>query len=376
MDGIINSPEMTGSENLQRAITPEGPQNKESLANQKFKYTLVFGQGPVQEDQKIPQSGREGLNFYSRLTALSAAEMLKQGITEKVILSGGQTGARAGTLEAKTEAELMADVIRRQLTSRSKDLNYYIANGKEIPLKDASGNNRSKIDVDGDVEDAYKDTILIENQAKDTLQNFSFILNKYLDQESNPDSSVALLGIGFHAHDTYSGAGIGRLEILADIFDIKGAVYSAEDILKELVIEKRTDSSYVGTRMGFLVETADSHAISELKSRQEKVLVEGLKYGDWIRVVGFLKNPERARTMILQNTYVIYELEKQFGLTKDQVAAASFNDIFDLVGKLKVRSVENYAIIKQAVFDTFEAMSKREGIDYIGKYGKGTIPGR
>lgn len=373
MDGSTNSPEITAPE---KSIAVEGLHNKESLVNQRFKFTLVFGQGPVQEAQKIPESGREGLNFYSRLTALSAAEMLKKGITEKVILSGGQTGARAGTPEAKTEAELMADIIRRKLTKVSKDANYYVANGKEIPLKDASGENRSRIDVDKDIEEAYKDKILIENQAKDTLQNFSYILNKYLDQENNPDFSVALLGIGFHTHDTYSGAGIGRLEILADIFDIKGAVYSAEDILKELVVDKRKESSYVGTEMSSLIKTADSHTVSVLKSRQERVLVEGLKYGDWLRVVSLLENPERIKTMVLQNTYIVSELEKQFGLTKDQVAAMSFSDILDSLGRLKVRGIENYAVIKQAVFDTFEAMSKREGIDYIGKYGKGTIPGR
>lgn len=375
MDGSTNSPEMD-SANLQRPVTPEEPQNKESLANQRFKYTLVFGQGPVQESIKVPNSGREGLNFYSRLTALSAAEMLKQGITEKVILSDGQTGVRAGTPEAKTEAELMADIVRRRLTSVSKDGNYYIANRKEIPLKDASGNNRPKIDVDKDVEDAYRDTILIENQAKDTLENFSFIINKYLGQQSSSDSRIALLGIGFHAYDTYSGVGIGRLEILADIFNIKGAVYSAEDILKELVVETRTDSSYVGTKMGSLIETADSHTISVLKSMQEKVLVEGLKNGDWLRVVSLIENPERSRTMILENTYVTSELEGQFGLTKDQVAVLSFNDVLDLAGKLKVRGVENYAIVKQVVFDAFKAMSGKEGIDYIGKYGKGTIPER
>lgn len=346
----------------------------ESLKNQRFKYTLVFGQGPVQEAQKIPQSGREGLNFYSRLIALSAAQMLKQGITEKVILSGGQTGARAATPDGKTEAELMADIIRRKLTTVSKDGNYYIAQGKKVPLKNISGKTRPKVDVDKDLRDAYKDTILIENESKDTLENFSFILNKYLSEENSQGSRLALLGIGFHAHDTYSGAGIGRLQILADIFNIKGAVYSAEDVLEEIVVSQRSSKSYVKRKMGSLIEISNSHPVSILKSMQERVLVEGLKYGDWLRVVRLLENQERAKEILLKNSYVTSELEKQFGLTRGQITAASFTDILDLLGRLKVRGLENYPIIKQAVFDGLKAMSKEEEINYIGMYGKGEIP--
>lgn len=371
MDGT--SPE-TNDLLVKKPAMVEESSAKESLKTQRFKYTLVFGQGPVQEAQKIPESGREGLNFYSRLTALSAAQMLKQGITEKVILSGGQTGVRAGTPEAKTEAELMADIIRRKLTRVSEDANYYIAQGREIPIKDSSGNSRPKAEIDKDIQDAFKSIILIENQSKDTLQNFSFILNKYLDQQNNPDSRIALLGVGFHAHDTYSGTGIGRLEILSDIFGIKASVYSAEDVLKELVVEGRQDNSYVGKKMDYLIETAQSHPVSLLKSMQERVLVEGLKRGDWIKIVVLLRSQDRAREMLLQDPYVVSELEKQLGLTKDQVTAMSFNDVIDSLGRLKVRGVENYAVIKQAVFNALAAMSEREGIDYIGKYGKGEIP--
>ncbi|MFI5265670.1 MAG: hypothetical protein ACHQT7_02900, partial [Candidatus Levyibacteriota bacterium] len=64
------------------------PLNKESLRGNHFEHVVVFGQGPVQEQDNIPQSGREGLNFYSRMLSLSAAQMLKEGITDKVILTG------------------------------------------------------------------------------------------------------------------------------------------------------------------------------------------------------------------------------------------------------------------------------------------------
>lgn len=351
----------------------EGSPKPESIKGKHFEYTLVFGQGPVQESDSIPQSGREGLNFYSRMTALAASQMLKNGITERVILSGGQTGARAGTPEAKTEAELMADIIRRKLTVLSPNGNSYLANGKEILFSDENGTPKPKAMVDDEITMAFADKILIENEAKDTLQNFSLILNKYIDKPGRDQASMAMLGIGFHAKDTYNGTGVGRLEVLRDIFRIKGAVYSAEEVIKELAVEQGRSSPR--TKLARLTQLAQDHEVSQMKSIQEQLLIEGLRTGEWINAIPTLANEARVRDMITNDDYVREALQKQFGLQKEQILSLNLPQIIDLVKKIEVEGTpEEYGAIKAAIFDVFSQMKDEKGTDYLKLYGKGTIP--
>lgn len=329
----------------------------ELLGGQHFAYTFVFGQGPVQEGERIPAMGREGLNIYSRLTALSAAEMLKAGLTDKVILSGGQTGARAGTNEAKTEAELMADIIRRHIRSGSKEPGTFIANG---------------------VKKNIDNVILIENEAKDTLQNVALILNKHhIDANAN----IAFLGIGFHAHDTLSGAMEGRLEVLADLFGLQATVFSAEGVLRKVTMEQirdadgntepRSRTSFVRNRLNRLTHETLTHPVSILKSQQEAVLVRGLRAGDWLRIAPFLEKRQLMK-MLLRDLYVMQALQEQFVLNEGVIREMDIRDMLDKLKKLKVEGSRGYGEVKDAVFQALDALGKATGNNYLGIYGKAT----
>lgn len=319
----------------------------EQLAHQHFDVTLVFSQGPVQEASRVPEAGRKGLNFYSRLTALAAAEMLDQGITEKVVLSGGETGARAGKEDASTEANLMADVIVRHL-GRGDDTKKFITIGGKKKL--------------------ITDVITRENKAKDSLQNLAFIL-KGLDSSQK----LAFLGIGFHAHDTVSGAGEGRLEVLADLFGIPATVYSAEGILRDLVAKPRADENFVGKELKRLTHESLTHTVSVLKSEQEAILVKGLRAGDWLRIVPFLDDQNMARTMIVRDPYVMRQLQEQLSLDQDTIRGMDFTNLLDALQKLRVEGSKGYGEVKEAVMRALGALSSATGIDYLGRYGKPTF---
>lgn len=354
-------------------VSKEESPKPESIKGKHFEYTLVFGQGPVQESDSVPESGRRGLNFFSRMTALAASQMLKNGITEKVILSGGATGARAGTPEAKTEAELMADIIRKKLTILSQSGNSYIANGKEIPLNYPNGEKKPKAIIDKEIIQAFADKILIENESKDTLENFALILNKYLDKSGQNEASMALLGIGFHAKDTFNGTGIGRLEVLKDIFRIKGTVYSTEEVINELLVKQ--DRTSPREKLSQLVELSQNHDVSQMKSIQEQLLIEGLRNGEWIKAIPLLKNEERAKDMIVNNPYAQKVFREQFGLRKEQILSMSLSEIIDKIQEIKVKGTPaEYGTIKAAIFEVFSQMKDEKGTDYLKAYGKGTIP--
>lgn len=264
--------------------------------------TLVFGQGPVQEyTENQSEMGRTGLNFFSRLNALAAAEMLIQGKTETVILSGGATGAK----QDATEANLLADIIQKRVQnvlssstdeSQKSRLTHILSNG-----------------------------IKIENQSKDSVQNFVNILNDYIDSETDgKKKTMTLLGISFHAEDTYSGAGIGRLKRLAEIFDIEGQVVSSEDVLTSLSQENRTQDSFVVKELKRLSEMAKTHEVSQGKSQQEALLVQLLDHGDWLgdgkgnAKINGMKNPARLKHMLQSSPFVAELLQKARNITVEQ----------------------------------------------------------
>ena len=276
----------------------EAPLNKEKQINHSD-VTLVFGQGPVQEyTEGQGELGRTGLNFFSRLNAVAAAEMLIQGKTETVILSGGATGAK----KEATEADLMADVIRRRIKARLSEKSKTV---------DAAQRTR--------LESILQNGIRIENQSKDTIENFINILNQYIDDGKSVDGKImTLLGTGFHAQDTHSGAGIGRLEKLAEIFDVKGQVVSAEDILRTLPAKNRSDGSYIVKELDRLTQMATDHEVAQGKSRQEKILVELLDRGDWIAKAAGATNPERLRNMLEHSPFALELVQKARQCTLDE----------------------------------------------------------
>ncbi|MFI5265629.1 MAG: hypothetical protein ACHQT7_02695, partial [Candidatus Levyibacteriota bacterium] len=250
----------------------------------------------------------------------------------------------------------------------------YLANGHTIERYGNDGKPRSKSDIDTGVKKAYEDKILIENKAQDTLQNFAFIINKYLDSANN-NSEVGLLGIGFHAKDTYNGSGVGRLEVLADIFGIKGKVFSAEDVVRELIAEKRGKGSSVREQLLRLADLSTHHEVSQMKSIQENLLIDGLRSGEWMKALPFLQNPDRIREMILKSEYAVSELQKQSGVPKETLEKMSSTELLDAISKIKIQGTpEEYGTIKAAIFEVFSSMKDEKGTDYLAKYGKGTIP--
>lgn len=330
-------------------------QQKETLKGKHFNYTIVFGQGPVQEAQRVPKNGREGLNFYSRLEAKAAAEMLRRGITDKLILSGGKTGARAQTEEGKTEAELMMDLIKNEVGIDDAG-NFYNLKGQAIKFSDA---------------------VLIENLAKDTLENFVQIVNKFVDREGLGQTKMALLGIGFHAHATnylgIGGADIGRLEALSSIYKLDSPTFSAEDVLRELVVDTHDEDSAIANIMGRLTNLSESSNVSLLKSQQEGVLVDMLKQGDWLRVLDFFESEARIKQILSTQP----ETLKEMGLTEKQLKDTDIGSLRQKIRELfaKIKPTQTlYPKTKPVVFKAFETMGTVDGKNIMQTYGKGELP--
>ncbi len=294
--------EPTIEQSAEQHITPE------TNSIQKSDVTLIFGQGPVQEyTEGQNKEGRTGLNFFSRLNALAGAEMLIEGKTDTVIVSGGATGA----LKEATEADLMAKAISkriRQHARKTPDGSIELTLGENtitIPAMTTDGTPLSQEEVQQKLDEFIQSKVKIENQSQDTIENFVNVINQYIDADPSSQSKrMTLLGIGYHAEDTYSGAGIGRLEKLAEIYDIKGQVLSAEKVLQELVINKKShDSNFVASELTKLTEQARNHEVAQLKSEQERVLVELLDVGEWLPKAHLITNPDRLRNMLSQNNF-------------------------------------------------------------------------
>lgn len=337
----------------QNQQTPEQQSPPERLKDQHFDYVLVMGQGPVQEADRIPETGRQGLNFYSRLIAMSAAALLENGIADKIILSGGETGSRKGTPEAQTEAELMADIIRRKLKLLSSNGSTFVVKGKTISINDC---------------------ILIENEAKYTLQNFTLTLNKHIDKKKNPlnpdmeKATLAILGIGFHAHDTHNNTKIGRLEKLADIFDINGRTYSAEEVLQELVIDEKKNDSFVRQELSKLTAISRDDEISKLKSELERLYILGQERGDWVKEATNLNDPDRVRKMILKDKYVREKFYDQHKMNEEQIQKIEFSALLQKMRDLNVEGCPDYEEAKNKLEKYLRSKTQQTKINYLGKY--------
>jgi len=339
---------------------------KESILGKHFSYTIVFGQGPVQEKVSVPEAGRRGLNLYSRLNALAAAEMLENGITDKLILSGGKTGARAETDEGKTEAELMADIIRRHITHLSADGKSFDALGKKVELMQRSGEKKTQVQIDTEIENLLKDKILIENQSKNTTDNFAYVINKYLDQPETSTQQIALFGIDFQT---------GRLGVLSDIFGLGNEVFSAENVIKELIVNRRPEGSSVRTQLERLADLSLTDEVTHLKSGQEEILVRALRGGDWLRASNVLTNPEHLKQAVLRDSYVMEQLAL-VGYPRETIEQFKSDDLLTAIRKVKQIGVDElgYNQVKKHVFERLQEMTEQTGTDYYGLYAKGELP--
>lgn len=91
-------------------------QTEEAKGSLRGEVLLVFGQGPVIDtDTRQPPSittpaGNEDINFWSRDLASAASLLYQHSTVNSVVLLGGKTGGR----QYKSEAELMAEYMRRQ----------------------------------------------------------------------------------------------------------------------------------------------------------------------------------------------------------------------------------------------------------------------
>lgn len=316
-------------------IEPLKPQ--ETLKNQHFNYTVVFGQGPVQEIDGIPRTGREGLNFYSRLEAKAATQMLKWGKTDKLIITGGKTGARKETDEGKSESELIVDIIKREL-GVDEEGNFYNIRGQAVK---------------------FDKVILLETESSDTLANFVKVINKYIDRDNLDTNKMALLGIGFHAYPGQKlGIGnsdISRLQALSKIFNINSPVYSAEDVIKELVVEKHEEGSAIASMLTRLTDLSESHEVTRLKAKQEDELVDMLKQSDWLRVLDQFESEARIKQVLLSQPEVL----KAFGISEVEVEKidvevlkAKAKEVFSQIKPTQTK----YSEVKKEVFSAFEAM--------------------
>ncbi len=345
-----------GGEGYKPPVTKmEAPKAPESLKNQHFDYTLVFGQGPVQEVDKIPQTGREGLNFYSRLEAKAAAEMLRQGKTDHLILSGGKTGARGKTEEGKTEADLMFDLIKAEIGVDEND-NFFNFKGESVKFSKA---------------------VLIENLANDSLENFAEIVNKFIDKDGFRDAKMALLGVGFHAKPTrylgVGGADIGRLEALSNIYQLNSPVFSAEQVLRELVVDKHSKDSAIASIMGRLTDLSENSNVTMLKAQQEMVLVDMLKEGDWLRKLGSFKSEARIKQVLLNQP----ETLKEIGLSQEELKNIKIELLREKIQELfkKIQLTQTlYPETKTAVFKAFDSMGIVNGKNMTQTYAKGELP--
>lgn len=268
-------PEQTGSpENLNRIFTDI--ENRPEKQRQRVDYLVVCGQGPVQEKgEKIkaseaPAPGRgPEANSWMKFIAYSAGEIYKQGLCGKIVLTGGKTGGEG----FPSEAELM----KEELIKRYK-----------VP----------------------EDSIIIEDKATNTLQNFALSING-IDSAITDQTSFGVLAADFHTE---------RVALLAKMFGLNPKeLYSAEKTLLSYWGASGDKSLSEGSkkfllarvipeeakRLGLFAkelgvkgqETKDVGIRGNEEKRYSANLVEVPAY--WLGYVGLLDNENRIRRILV-----------------------------------------------------------------------------
>lgn len=217
--GINTSERVTASERISRIETEFKSQltRQENLPFAKkvergtdADFLIVYGQGPVMKGNlRVGKETQGDVNVYCRLNAVAAAAMYREGMTTKIILTGGQTGGK----ELRSEGELMKDIM---------------VNEYGIP----------------------EEVILVEDKAGNTLQNYANSL--VMEGGIRDDSRVVHLAAPHHT---------GRVHMMAKMFGLDGSTFSSEQILRQVFDRAIRGEDYNDNLIGFNSE--DSRAMAQ-----------------------------------------------------------------------------------------------------------------
>lgn len=260
--------------------------------------------------QEWQHTGWLALKQYGRQNALAAGCALYTGLTQKVILTGGRTMCRwvRDTFSEDrlanwpSEAELMADIIKRYYG----DL-YKKRYGRDI------------------------DTVIhLEDKATNTLENFSYTINRH------PDLLQDNMRVGFLSAKHH----LKRVTLLAQIFSIRLAdesKLSAQQILlekREAVVQVEEDQEEVLECVRLCQESQIAH---EMETK-EACLIKGLqdpKYLTyWFGYLGDVKHPrviQKAMKRLNQPEWVevAQHVFKQIGLDVHEYQEADLSELAD-----------------------------------------------
>ncbi|GEM_PF-1993087 len=248
------------------------------------------------EWQKI---GQFATKRWGRENALAAGLALYSGMTKEIILTGGKTKSGwtknnipASRLQAwPSEAELMADVIKRTFEKL-----YFEKYHRSID-----------------------EVIKLENEASNTLQNFSLCLNKYALLLTE-DKKIGLLTARHH---------LNRVAYLAKLFSLKGArdgEVCAQELLR-MFSSELNDRGHEKVLRDPEAEDIDAEQIIQREGRWVRAMEDPNYVSYWCGYVAEVKYPVVVQKIIykLQDPLwfeAIEQLLNQFGLR-----ASEFQDV-------------------------------------------------
>jgi len=151
-----------------------------------FDAIIVLGCGPVkkplyeQKPEKFKKSTGWQMNMEAKMRTIAAGEAYLEGLTRKLILTGGKTGGP----DLPSEAEVMRNMLVKKI---------------KVPQQD----------------------ILIEDRSTNTIENFANVMN-IIDQAPQEYQSTAVLSNQYH---------VNRAKILAKSFSGETQGQAAEPIL-------------------------------------------------------------------------------------------------------------------------------------------------
>ncbi|KKP69457.1 hypothetical protein A2X44_02895 [candidate division CPR3 bacterium GWF2_35_18] len=168
-------------------------------------FLIVYGQGPVLPGNLREHDDTQGdVNVYCRLNAVAAAAMYREGLTTKVILTGGRTGRQ----ELKSEGELMKNIMVHEYG---------------IP----------------------EEAILVEDKAGNTLQNYA----NSLEMEGGIKEGSRIMHLAAPHHT-------GRVHMMAKMYDLDGPTFSSEQVLRQVFDTAIRGEDYDTNFIGFDSNTA------------------------------------------------------------------------------------------------------------------------
>lgn len=271
MSDFVSEKPIASPENLNTSLK-NFLETKETI-REKVDYLLICGQGPVQtKKEKVKAESIENANpedaeanSWMKFIAYAAGEIYQKGLAGKLVLTGGKTGGE----QFPSEAVLMKNILIKQYS---------------VPEND----------------------IVIEDKAKNTLQNFAFSINAIDDQ--NPDQtlnpSFGILGTDYHTE---------RIHLLSTLFELPiKEMYSAEETLLRTWGGDLSEGSQKFLLSRVIPEEAERLQLFQLgmkgeesKSVKQRIneekrysacLVEVPAY--WIGYIGLLQNEKRIKNIL------------------------------------------------------------------------------